>query len=204
MNDGIVIRPMDKHDDILKTAQLIYETAEEFSWALFGKKEIALRKIKALIQLDNNSFSRKNILIACDKDRIYGILVGYNKNSINIKEQNKDFNKAMSLFARLRCGLVMSFVDRIMNLNNIEGYYIQSLCVDSASRGKRIGYRLLEYCFKVNKEQGVNNVYLDLESTNKIALNLYKKVGFELFKESEMKTAGISIYRMRKKLMQVT
>lgn len=191
-----IIKTMDKNDSINKIAHLIYDTSSELSRALFGNKIKAIPRIERLIKLENNLYSYKNILIAKEGNDIKGILIGYDVATINKKEMNNDFKKAMPFWARLRCLLLLNNSNHIMDFDGISGFYIQNLCVDSKSRGKRISHKLLANCIETNKEKSIDT-YLDLESTNDIALGLYKKLGFKIIREKNIKVAGVTLYRMR-------
>lgn len=196
MNDDIVIREMLKEGDTDKAAQLIYETVPGLFRALFGKRK-AVSKIEALLRLENNIFSYKNILTAEKGGGICGIILGYDVASVNKGDMKKDFRNALSFFAWPRFWAIMRFSRHIMDFKGISGCYIQNLCVDPACRGKRIGYRLLERYIAASREKGAENIYLDVESTNEAAVKLYKAMKFEIVRKTEIKVAGVTLYRMR-------
>lgn len=198
MNGEIKIVELFKDGDTNRAARLIFETAPDLFHALFGRKEKAVPKIEALVKLENNIFSYRNILTAETGGNIGGILVGYDVASVNKEDMNNDLKKALSLFARLRSWMIMRFSRHIMDFEGITGCYIQNLCVDPVHRGKRIGFKLLERYIAACGEKGVENVYLDVESENENALNLYKKAGFEIFRTTNIKIAGVTLYRMRR------
>ncbi len=149
------------------------------------------------MKLKNNLFSYKNILIAVKGKDIKGILIGYDIADVNKREMNKDLANALSFFARLRFWIIISCSRHIMDFQGINGYYIQNLCVDPASRGKGIGRKLLDYYIAVSKN-GAQNVYLDVEANNEGAVKLYRAMDFEIFRTTDIKIAGVTLYRMRR------
>ena len=68
--------------------------------------------------------------------------------------------------------------------NNIETYsdvpYIGNLIVSPSSRRKRIGEKLIRIALKVTEKWGFEHLWLAVDIDNINALNLYKKVGFEV------------------------
>ena len=198
MKDQIVIRSMKKSDDTKKVARLVYDTSKDLFSALFGKMNKALSKIEILINLEDNIFSYRHISIVLVNEDIAGVLVGYHVNQISKEKMKREMKAALSFWSQLRCMIILSNSHHIMDFDDIDGYYIQNICVDPQRRGKKLGYRLLEHCITMNNEMGNKEVFLDVESTNDIAINLYKKLGFELFRTTKIKLAGITLYRMKK------
>lgn len=198
MNEDIIIREMSISDDTNKTARLICETAPGLFIALFGGREKAVAKIEILVKLENNIFSYRNILIAEKGGNIRGILIGYDAASVNKEDMNKDIKTALPFFARLRFWAITRFSRHIMDYSDINGCYIQDLCVAPADRGKRIGYRLLDHYIAGSRKKGVKNIYLDVDSKNVTALNLYTAMKFEAVRKIKIKIAGITLYRMRR------
>lgn len=198
MNEDTIIREMREGDDTYKTAQLTFETAPGLFRALFGRRKKAVLKIEALIKLGSNIFSHRNILAALNGGEISGVLIGYDTASVNKGAMNEDLKQRLSFFARLRFWMIIRFSRHIMDYSDIPGFYIQDLCVDPACRGKGIGRGLLEYCIARSREKGTGNVYLDVESKNETALNLYTSMGFETVRKINIKIAGITLYRMRR------
>ena len=56
---------------------------------------------------------------------------------------------------------------------------IALLCVKKAYQGAGLGKSLLEYCIKNCQARGYNSFFLHVATTNKPAMNLYKKLGFK-------------------------
>lgn len=58
---------------------------------------------------------------------------------------------------------------------------IYNLGIKEKYRKKGYGYKLLDYT--INSNKGISNIYVELRKSNLAALNLYKKLGFEIYNE---------------------
>ncbi len=78
-------------------------------------------------------------------------------------------------------GEIISFclVERKKKKNEANIFLI---AVKDNYRNKGLGYRILNYCIKNAKKEGINNFFLHVSANNEIAINLYKKFGFEIIK----------------------
>ena len=63
-------------------------------------------------------------------------------------------------------------------LENNEEIMINLLCVKKEYQRKGLGKSLLDFCIKNCVKKGYCHFYLHVATTNKIAINLYKKFGF--------------------------
>ena len=63
--------------------------------------------------------------------------------------------------------------------------WIEDVVVDSASRGKGIGRKLINLLVEVGKEKELSEILLFTEDHRLAAINLYSSVGFK-FKESKI------------------
>ena len=57
---------------------------------------------------------------------------------------------------------------------------ILNLCVDKDSRGLGFGEKIMDLLIEEIKSRGLNEIYLEVRSSNIQAISLYKKKGFEL------------------------
>ena len=58
------------------------------------------------------------------------------------------------------------------------GYWLYAIWIHPDFRGKGFGVVLMETLFKELRMRNVKEVFLTVDNTNKIAQNLYKKLGF--------------------------
>ena len=79
---------------------------------------------------------------------------------------------------------VANFNDKIIGYSvvSISNYDAQilNLCVDKDSRGLGFGEKILDLLIEDIKSRGLNEIYLEVRSSNIQAISLYKKKGFEL------------------------
>lgn len=68
------------------------------------------------------------------------------------------------------------------SLINYKNLYIDDLCVDENTRGKKIGQKLYEYVLEYAKTIGCYNVTLNVWADNKNALEFYKHIGMNVQK----------------------
>ena len=68
------------------------------------------------------------------------------------------------------------------SLTDILSLYIDDLCVDENSRGKKVGTSLYNYVLQFAKEAGCYNVTLNVWACNNSALKFYEKCGLSVQK----------------------
>lgn len=68
------------------------------------------------------------------------------------------------------------------SLVNYKNLYIDDLCVDENTRGKKIGLKLYEYVLDYAKKIDCYNVTLNVWADNKNALEFYKHIGMHIQK----------------------
>ena len=62
---------------------------------------------------------------------------------------------------------------------------ISKIYVDSSTRGKGYGYRLLEFTKQQSKERSITTIWLTVNRHNTNTINWYKKRGFEIVEEKK-------------------
>lgn len=103
-----------------------------------------------------------------------------------------------------------SFCKVITEDNNIIGFVIYSVIYERAEiidiviepkkRKKGYGIKLLNKIIDIIKEKNVDNITLEVNQNNIPAINLYKKVGFEICAERKNYYNGENGYLMKKDL----
>ncbi|WP_077197872.1 GNAT family N-acetyltransferase [Thermosipho affectus] len=192
-----MIRKINKDDDLLKVAELIYDTDERLFYFLFGKREEAILKLAELVKREGNPFSYRNVYGYFDGKEIKGILIAYDLEKRCTKGKIKDFFEVFSFFKLVDLFVKNILINNIINLKGLKGIYIQNISVDKKSRGKGIGTKLLEYFIKETEKKGYRGIYLDVEKNNR-AKNLYLRKGFKIIKEKKALMGKFKIYRMKK------
>ena len=79
---------------------------------------------------------------------------------------------------------VANFNDKIIGYSVVStsnyDAQILNLCVDEGSRGLGFGEKIIDLLIEDIKSRGINEIYLEVRSSNIQAISLYKKKGFEL------------------------
>ena len=79
---------------------------------------------------------------------------------------------------------VANFNDKIIGYSVVStsnfDAQILNLCVDKNSRGQGFGGKIMDLLIEDIKSRGLNEIYLEVRSSNIQAISLYKKKGFEL------------------------
>jgi ribosomal protein S18 acetylase RimI-like enzyme len=184
-------------------ADLIFETEPEFFSLLFGKnKEKALSRIKRIIQIGGTSFGHNFIYLAVENDKILGITILYKGDEINSRIETKKIFEALDLFGIIRLFLFeLLLIRRLLTVNLYDNdLYVSNVCVYKKYRSKGFGTYLLTNVLKKANEKKCKRIILDVLNENQIAIDLYKKMGFEIRKERRSSIWNITILKMIKEL----
>lgn len=192
----ITIRKLNKNDDLSNVANLIYNTGLIFP-LFFGKKQKAIRKIKKLVSMENNSFSYKNIAVYEDNG-IKGIILYYSK--INLKKEYHEFKKIYSFLELIKFHIALAIIFPLIKFNYRDGIYIQNICVNQTLRGKGIGTKLIEYVNSESKNKSIKYLYLDVSIENNKAKKFYDKKNFSIVKKRKILGFFPAAYLMKKEI----
>lgn len=193
-----MIRFVTLRDDTQILARLVYETDNIITY-LFGKSELALLKIKALIERDDNVFSYKNILVyEGEGQTIKGILLFYAPKQKNKKRENDAYSQVFSSIELIKLWFKSIFLKSIENKSEIDGLYIQNISVEASDRGEGIGTKLINHTEEWASKQGFNSLWLDVAFDNPKAKKLYEKQGFSEVSKHHILFSNSGFFRMRK------
>jgi ribosomal protein S18 acetylase RimI-like enzyme len=191
------------HDDIKKLVDLIIETEPSLFYLLFGRRgDKALSRIKNIVSAGKNSFGHDYIHLAIDKEKILGITTFYMANEIDKKVESEKFSKALDVLGLIRLNFYVKILINKLLTTKLEDkdLYIGNICVDKNSRGMGVGKFLLDNIIIYAKKKKCKKIILDVSKDNRVAINLYKKMGFEITKERSSFLWKISIYQMTYKI----
>ncbi len=193
-----MIRKMQKNDDVLKTAELIYGTDVFIFPFLFGKKEKAIWKLSKLVSLENNGFSYNRILVDSDGDIIRGILIESDQKHNRL--ETRDFLKTFGFWSLVRLFFGQVLLFPILSHKQNGGRYIQNVSVDPRFRGLGIGTALVKAAIARAEAEKATHLVLDVSRKNEGALKLYKKLGFAIVKKRRIWGLFFVTYLMKKSL----
>ncbi len=136
-----------------------YHTLEDFH-----------RMMTRLVGMEDSQYSYRNTIVAIASDgSLAGICVAYDGGKLHTLRRR--FIEA----AREAFGIDYS---GMADETSAGEYYVDSLCVDSACRGKGIATRLLQATAVRARELGIPAVGLLVDKGNPKAERLYQRVGF--------------------------
>lgn len=134
--------------------------------------------ISRCIKSKNNVFSLDHITVVTHGDNIVGIAVVIPcPKKISFTDDIAIPKKLSYTIKNVDEGYFVPLAEESLSYN---GYNIVNFCIDEGYRGNGIGAFLMEYCIN---EYGLYDVHLDVVSSNKAAVTLYKKFGFETTNE---------------------
>ena len=174
-----------KHDRQI-IARLIFQSDPVFNAAVYGKG--AIRIIEGMLQLAGNYFDSRHTRCAVQEGRVVGLVVGFplsEKRAIDQKS-GKDFARTMGFFRFLsRLPLFVRMEAMMPAVEDEDGYYIHTICVDAAFRGQGLGTEMIE---QVASEHG--SLYLHVNRSNGAAIRFYQRNGFKRLAEGSMMYRG--------------
>lgn len=138
---------------------------------------------------------------------INNISIDYDEQFINVGLQvNDKFDKLFSLDSLLNDSnnILYGYFDKdkligfIHLVKLVDELEIINIVVEKQYRNKGIGSKLLEYV--INKIDGINNVFLEVNVNNEAAIKLYKKFNFEVINVRKKYYGNDDCYVMRKEL----
>ena len=153
----------DNFNDIIK---LIYETDNYIYPSMCDGNYELFEKIMQNLIIEDNLFSYKNMIIACEDDKVVGLLLYLNNKAKLPGKQHDSFDLVISDY----------FSDLIKKIDG-NHIYINNLCVDKDYRGIGIGTKLVNYLFRMLDSK---NIFFDCLEDNIVAVNFYKKIGFDV------------------------
>ncbi|WP_168190021.1 GNAT family N-acetyltransferase [Caloramator sp. E03] len=146
-------------DILSKNTEIDYNNSND----LFVRKMKIGHEENIRVMLQNDIFSKV-------KDRIELTL-----NEVIYEENSSKFLKNLCFFIEYK-GSPIGYGQIIKTQNS---YYLVNFGIVQEFQGRGFGYYFLNEIIKSCKANGIEKLYLTVDSNNKKAINLYKKYGFE-------------------------
>ena len=166
-----------KKEDVKRAIELILLALGEYKYVLSGcKKEgEVVARFEEYFLSEKGRYSYRNFAVADHKDRVVGVINYYN--SDDVEELNQH------LFECLQ--------ENSPETTTFEAewepgeFYLDSLAVDPAYRGRGVAKKLIEYAEKVGRQRGMTIMSLIVLERKHKAYWLYRRLGFhmKLFKK---------------------
>ncbi|GED70946.1 N-acetyltransferase [Brevibacillus reuszeri] len=156
--------------DAAFAAPLIYEAIGDIANMLTGAEEAdeAIRMMAEFFAQKNNRLSYENALIAMDEGVPVGLALFYHGS------QTERLDRPFVDHVQRLTGEAPSFVKEAKD----NEFYLDTVVVSSACRGKGIGKKLLEAFEKEGEQRGYDRVALLVDEENGRARQLYEAIGY--------------------------
>lgn len=177
--------------DLDSVSNLIYETDPDYLKLIFGlNKEKSIKKIKRLVEVDDNKFGHNFIYVAVDDNKIMGIIIGYTHDDFKIIQENLKSKKNLKICSYsdlFRLFILQKlFLRKVLTEKPAVGdFYINNICVDSKYRNNGFGKFILNECFKLANEKKCKRIFLNVSRHNETAVNFFKQNHFEIYDEKK-------------------
>jgi ribosomal protein S18 acetylase RimI-like enzyme len=169
-------------------ANLAQIASDQFYSQLLGSKANAILASTFQHPNNDNSYVFTNFLMA--DDSIAGMLNGFTagqKQAIGNQTEWLILKYGTWRFLRyLTIGILLSDITDFIGKRLADGdYYIQMVAIYPQFRGRGYSKTILTFADEIAVSQGCNRLVLDVDERNTIAINAYRKVGFEVVGESK-------------------
>lgn len=178
--------------DAEKAAILFRDAIKDIAEALTGEQEEEriLVVMADFFRQKGNRLSYENCLVCEIEGSVAGLIVGYYGGNADELDE--------PLAARLRL-LKNDPTFKLEKEAEEEDFYLDTLCVDPAFRGKGIGTELLQFAEQQAKAKGYERISLAVERNNEKAQQLYTRIGY---KTANIITINHHEYEYRVKVLQ--
>lgn len=159
-----------KKEDKKEAAILMYEAILDIAHTLTGETEqtAVLTELEHLFIREGNRISYENCLVEELDGKVVGISISYPGKDAYFLDQ------AIKEYIKNKKGIV-PMIDKEADETD---FYIDTLSVNRAYRGQKIGTELLRASVKKGKEKGYKTVSLLVEQNNEKARKLYERQHF--------------------------
>ena len=191
-----------KHD-LNKVAELIFETEPELFSLLFGKNKLkALSRIIRVVKTGNTSFGYNNIYLALKEEQILGLTIIYKGDEVDKNTEIRNISDALDFIGLMRLYILEKILLNKLLTRNLDKkeLYISNLCVDKNNRKRGIGIFLLKNIINQAQLKNCKTIVLDVSNENIVAVELYKKYGFNISKERKSWLWKVTTLQMTKKV----
>jgi len=178
----MIRKPIDREsNDCMK---LMYMSGSNmFSYFLIEREPEIYKPIKVLYSKSDVVFSRDNVLVKIENEKVCGLLLSVPAKDIKQMEANivkyvKELFEAAG-FVNIVKMMLRSGLQKYLDIfNAADEYYISNISVFEEFRGRGFGVELLKKAEELALENGYKKLSLGVEFYNKDAKRIYEKFGF--------------------------
>jgi ribosomal protein S18 acetylase RimI-like enzyme len=188
----------DFRDRIPQTAQLVYDSGGDYFDTLFGSRELAVVRLAAWISRASSGFSYDRITLALIDDAIAGITLGLGGKDLPDRQKSdilhfiKETGSSQRETVRQKADVIRAMTPSVKS----DEYYLRSISVSEAHRGRGLGRALLEQFINHGLGEGYCRFRLDVRGDNSPAINLYRTAGFHVSEEFSIPQTGWKLCSM--------
>lgn len=179
---SMILEPFSPEKHLVReVAGLIYDTEPVYFSLVFGRDRAeALVQIEKLVLAGGNAFGHENITCAVQTGKVAGVLVMQTPYAPGLREEFFVVARAAGLTTAVRYFLAewLIFAPNYLKRTTEPGYYISSLSVVPAERGRGVGAALLEGAVRRVRSSGGGRIVLSVIAPNPAAVRLYERAGF--------------------------
>ncbi|MFW9922600.1 MAG: GNAT family N-acetyltransferase [Candidatus Thorarchaeota archaeon] len=194
-------------NDIKEFSNIMLEAFhDKYSNFFKGVHPAKYRKIVSdLNNLEIHSNNNLGKFVLCNENKCVGAIEIYNtRKKLLIIPAVKIMLKYLGVFLTIKIGLMLlGFGPPIFFPKNT--IYIDKVGVKKDFRGKGFGKNLMKFALKIAEKNRYQNVMLEVVKKNYRAINLYKKLGFQIIKTTKTKLGeifvGVTEYHLMKKML---
>ena len=188
--DEVSVVPATLDDNLDAIAELIYYSDNYIYPGLFDGVEEG-KKVLAQMIASETLYNYQNLLVAKWQGQVVGVIVhDYQPVDYSLEVYRSCFEKANVPFDNKAQYMWENYY--LLMKEDTKALYVANVCVSSACRGKGVATKLFNKLFQID-----NHCYLECVQANQAAVNLYKKLGFEIMYEYPG-VFGVPCYKMEK------
>lgn len=180
---------------------LVYFASGEVLDAIFDGE--THRILQILFQHTRNLFSYKHVHFIEANEKNAGLILGYDYKESKYESLNTGLLLLFGMGIRKK-KIITNLLKAQMKIGSVRRgeFYISNIAVYPEFRGLGIGNKLMLNAERIARERKLRFISLDVEVDNEGAINLYKKLGYEIV--GKIKVLHLSkdfkFYRMIKTL----
>jgi ribosomal protein S18 acetylase RimI-like enzyme len=191
---------MPNSDELIPmTAALIYASGRDYFDVLFGTREGALARLGCWLARTSSGFGFDCVTLALAESQVAGIALHMSGKDLIARQRAdmlsliKESDSSLRATLSQKAEIIRAMTPAVQPWE----YYLRSLSVAAAHRGKGLGGALLEKVFAAGLALGFHWFRLDVRSDNATALKLYRTAGFETCESFKVPQTGWELYSMR-------
>lgn len=193
-----VDEPREIERDAAQMAQWIFDSGSQFFTVLFGSRARAIENLQNWVERESSEFSARQATLAYAHGDPAGMIIGVCGDEIPQRRRADLLALIQQTAAADRIALKAK-LENIAELTapvSAGDYYVRTLAVDAAQRGRGLGRELLKQAMQEARGLGFERVRLDVDSDNAVARALYASAGFSSIYEGRVDALRLHMHSL--------